>query len=62
MSSRWPPQEAATDLAALRELDPWSPEVAEQEAALARAKRADRRKEQAVFANMFDRQAGQAAA
>ncbi len=46
---------AAADLAALRELDPLCAEVAEQEAALARAKAVDRRKDAATFANMFGR-------
>ena len=40
---------------ALRELDPWSLDVAEQAAALQRVRAADKRKERSVFANMFDR-------
>lgn len=46
---------AAADLAAARQLDPLSAEVAEQAAALERARVAHRRKEQAVFAHMFER-------
>lgn len=46
---------AAADLARLRQLDPLSPEAAEQQAALERTRQADRRKEQAVFGHMFER-------
>ena len=46
---------AAADLARLRQLDPFSPEAAEQAAALERARQADARKEQAVFSHMFER-------
>lgn len=46
---------AAADLEALRQADPLSMEAAEQAAALEQARQADRRKEQAVFAGMFER-------
>ncbi|GAB4816733.1 hypothetical protein N2152v2_003779 [Parachlorella kessleri] len=52
---------AGADLQALRELDPWSPELAAQAQALQRARQEDKRKEQAVFANMFDRAAAKSA-
>lgn len=46
---------AEADLKALRELDPFSLEVAEQAVGLERARQVDRRKEAAVFGSMFDR-------
>lgn len=46
---------AAADLERLRQLDPLSIEVAEQQLALELAAQADRRKEQRVFGRMFER-------